>query len=90
MPLGTVFLWPQCEVQSLGGRLRNRAAVLGAKGEWLLKAEGLVPILLGLGRSSHDSAFVVGGGRGSRGGSVGGGSVGGSSGSGSISSSSGT
>lgn len=74
MPLGTVFLRPQCEAQSLGGRLRNRAAVFGAKGEWLLKVEGLVPILVGLGRSSHDSAFVVGGGRGSRGGSVGGGS----------------
>lgn len=60
LPSGTVFLWPQCEAQSLRGRLRNRGAVLRAEGEGLLKAEGLVPILLGLGRHSHNSAFMVG------------------------------
>lgn len=65
-------------------RLHDRGALLGAEGKWLSEVEGLVPILLGFGGSSHNSAFLFGDSRGGRGGgSAGGSGGGGGSGSGS-------
>lgn len=64
-------------------RLHDRGALLGAEGKWLSEVEGLVPILLGFGGSSHNSAFLFGDRRGGRGGGGGGGDGGGGGGSGS-------
>ena len=80
------MLGPQRKAQSLGGRLHNRGALLRAEGKGLCEVEGLVPILLGSGGSSHNSAFLFGGRRGGHGGGgAGGGGAGGGDGGGSSS-----